>query len=280
VPRSGLTKTLKDEIARLRPSGAYFVGTKPLSAKVQTDVSAAGVKDVTRIEAATPEATAAAVANALDTRSTDDKAKATAAAPAAVVVNPASPDAAASAGLAAALGYPVLFTGRDATPAATTSAIASLNISQVLVVGGPAAVSDAVLGQLPGAKRLGGADAAATSVAAAGDAAGSGVPANLVYVADPGRPADAAVAGAAVARAGGLLVLVPHADAAQAQRDLGSLHLGGPIDQVVVVHSKTPATSHTLLIVIFIVLGAIGLVLLWAAFAMRARSRERAGAAA
>ncbi|HEX3542467.1 MAG TPA: cell wall-binding repeat-containing protein [Acidimicrobiales bacterium] len=275
-PRSGLTKQLKEEVARLRPSGAFLVGTAPsLSAQVEKDLAAAGVKNVTRIEAPTAEGTAAAVANALDTRSGDDKTKGTAAAPAAVVVNPNSADASAAPGLAAALGYPILFTAPGAVPSATMTALHSLAISNVLVVGGTGSVSDTVTGQLPGAKRLAGADASATSVAVASEAAARGVPTNVVFVADPARLADSALAGAAAARDGALLVLAPGADSAKAQQSLRSLNLAAPPDEIFVVHSKSSSSANWFLIGLFIALGVLGIVFLLAAMTMGRSRRSR-----
>jgi hypothetical protein len=274
-----LSKQLKDEITRLRPSGAYLVGTTPsLSPQVDKDLAAAGVSSVMRLTGATAADVAASVAKALDTRSADDTTKGTPVAAAAVIVNPASSDAAAGAGLASSLGYPLLFTNQNDTPSPTTASLHALAIANVLVVGGPSSVSDGVVNQLTGAKRLSGSDAGATSVAVAAEAVARGVPANMVYVADPGRPADAAVAAAAVGRVGGLLVLAPHASATEAQSELSQAHLTVPLDQMVIVRSKSGAKSNTTLIIIFIALGAIGFLLLMAAFALRVRTRERAAA--
>jgi hypothetical protein len=138
-------------------------------------------------------------------------------------------------------------------------------------------VSDATVGHLTGAKRIGGADAAATSLAAASEAVTRGVPGNILFLADPARPTDAALAGAAAARAGGLLVLTKHADVSQVQGKLDQLHLATPVDQFVVVHSKSSSSANTVIIVISIVLGGLGLLLLLAALAMRSRSRSAAG---
>jgi putative cell wall-binding protein len=274
APASGLTKQLRDEVARLRPSQAYVVGTSAtLPAGVEKDLSAVGVKSVKEISGATPEAMAASVAKALDSRSPDDVTKATAAAPAAVVVNPASPDAAAAAGLASSLGYPMLFVSRDSVPAATSEALRTLAIPEVLVVGGSGAVGDAVVSQLSGATRLGGADPAATSVTVAAEAMKRGVPGNVIFVADQGRPADAALAGAAAARAGALLLLTPHASVTQAQQQIAQLHLTTPVDQIVVVQSKSSHSATTVIIVISIILGVLGLLLLLASLTMRTRAR-------
>ena len=57
-------------------------------------------------------------------------------------------DALAASPVSAALGLPVLLTEADMLPAATTDALDALDITQVVVVGGTAAVSPDVLGQL------------------------------------------------------------------------------------------------------------------------------------
>lgn len=101
------------------------------------------------------------------------------ASPEAVIANSATPEAASASALAAALKLPILFVdNRISDPSAqvnrplpdpTSRAIASLGIKKALIVGGPAAVDPAVetsLTTMLGAgnvKRLGGADATATS---------------------------------------------------------------------------------------------------------------------
>jgi putative cell wall-binding protein len=277
-PPSGLTKQLRDEVTRLRPAAVYLVGTtaSSLPAGVEKDLTAANIKTVTRLSGATAADVAAAVAKALDSRSASDSAKGTPAADEAVVVNPDSSDAGAAVGLAAALRYPVLFVSHDAVPSATASALQSLAISHVLVVGNATSVSDATVGQLSGATRLAGSDASATSVAVAAEARTRGVPANVVFVADPARPVDDALAGAAAARVGAVVILAPGANATAAQRLVAQLHNAVPVDQLVVVRSQTGHSANTLIIIISIVLGVLGLMLLLATVAMRSRAREAA----
>ncbi|MGH9223585.1 MAG: hypothetical protein ACRD2W_07305 [Acidimicrobiales bacterium] len=62
---------------------------------------------------------------------------------------------------------------------------------------------------------------------------------NIVYVADDAKPVDAAVAGAAVARVSGLLMLTPGADAGVAEERLSSLGLTAAVDKIVVARSST-----------------------------------------
>jgi len=58
------------------------------------------------------------------------------------------PDALAAAPLAAAYDAPILLTGRNATPEVTLGALAELGVADVLVLGGPAAISTEVTNRL------------------------------------------------------------------------------------------------------------------------------------
>jgi putative cell wall-binding protein len=60
------------------------------------------------------------------------------------------PDGLAASGLAGALGAPLLLTPTAALAAGTVSALAALHVHTVQIVGGPAAVSPAVIAQLTG----------------------------------------------------------------------------------------------------------------------------------
>lgn len=59
-----------------------------------------------------------------------------------VVESDAWPDALSAAGLAGALDCPILFTGKDAVPAATAGAISSLGASEVVLIGDERRVSE------------------------------------------------------------------------------------------------------------------------------------------
>jgi hypothetical protein len=146
------------------------------------------------------------------------------------------------------------------------------------VVGSTTSVSDSILSQLPSAVRITGNDVGATSVAVASTEAKLNVPFNVAYTADPNRPADAALAASTAARVGALVVLAPHADTGQAQSAIASLHLGA-LDEVIQVHSKATSKANIGVIVLFIVLGTIGLLLLLGSVAMRRRSGEAPAAA-
>lgn len=235
--------------------------------------------NVVRLQGATPADIGKAVAGALDLRTDADRSAKKPAAAAAVVVNPDSQDGAAALGMAAALRYPVLFATKDDVPAATTDAISALNVQKTYVVGGSASVSDAAMAKLPGATRLGGTDAAATSMAVAKQAAANNVPVNIVYVADQAQPIDAAIAATVASRNGGLLLLSPGAKTPEAQKQLDGLNLTPMVDRMVVVQSSTSSTSVPWAVIIAsIVLAVVGIALL-ARAAVRRRAQPPTAAA-
>ena len=144
---------------------------------------------ITRLAGGSDAATAALMAAQFDRRLPAEVGAQGPAFDAAVIANPATADAAAAAGLAAARRLPILYVGADSIPRATTNALSSLNIDKTLVIGGSDKVSDAVVAQLPAPTRLGGADQYATSKAVVGESQARGMPHNVVYVAD-GAQAD------------------------------------------------------------------------------------------
>ena len=236
-PSAGLPTDVKAEVSRMGPVGAYVIGgTSTLSSTVVSDVQTAGAlaaPTVRRIAGANGAENAKTVAEILDTRSNAQKDANAPAFPAVVVVNPASPEAAAAAGLAASRRLPVLFVDQNAVPAATTLALTQLAIPKTFVIGGTSAVSDTVKDALPSPTRLSGGDLYATSEAVVAEARAQGSPANVVYVAAGDRPVDAAVLGSAVARLGGVLLLSPSAGTTY-NASLQRLGLGQVTDRVVV----------------------------------------------
>lgn len=120
------------------------------------------------------------------------------------------PDALSAGPLAAASHGPLLLTLGGALPAATRAGIVTLAPSKIVVVGGPAAVSDAVVAQLrklaPTVQRVSGPDRYAVS---RGIVAANQHPGKPLFVATGMGYADAVTAGAAAARSGGQLLLVP-----------------------------------------------------------------------
>ena len=122
----------------------------------------------------------------------------------------AFPDALSASPAAANVNAPVLLTAADSLPANVRAELVRLNPGQIVLVGGPAAVSDAVLGQLQAiaqSVRVFGADRYATSRAIATHAFGTG--AATAYVATGVDFPDALSASPAAAHFNGPIVLVP-----------------------------------------------------------------------
>jgi hypothetical protein len=220
--------------------------------------------NVVRLEGATAAEIGRAVAGALDIRSDADRGRGVPAVAAAVVVNPDSQEGASALGLAAALRFPVLFITKDGVPPATADAISALKIEKTYVVGGPGSVSDGVTAKLPGATRLGGADTSATGMAVAKEAAAQNVPVNVVYVADPARPVDAAIAATVAARNGALLLVSPGAGTPAARKQLDGLGLTSMVDRIVVVRSSTSTSTSVpwAVITVSILFAVLGIALL------------------
>ena len=238
-PASGLTPELTAEVRRMSPFGAFLIGGEDaLASTVKANLVSAGILEA-RIErySGTPAEIAKAVAVGMDRRSDAQRAAGAPAFDAAVVVDPASPEAFAAAGMAASLRLPILFSEKDSVPAATREALAALNITNTLVVGGSAVLSDAVLTSLPGAKRLGGVDPIAVSRSVLAESVARRLPVNIVHVVASERPFDAALTASAVARVGGLLVLAPGADVESANRSIAELGLRSQVDRLVVAQS-------------------------------------------
>ncbi|MBK9180678.1 MAG: cell wall-binding repeat-containing protein [Acidimicrobiales bacterium] len=126
------------------------------------------------------------------------------------------PDAIAAGWISGVAGFPVLLVRRDSIPTVTQNELARLAPPGIYVLGGTAAVSDAVFAQLgqPGVAviRLAGADRYATAAEIANNFAAPAMVVSqpTVLVASGTDFADAMVAGAAGAVYGGLpLLLVP-----------------------------------------------------------------------
>ena len=238
---TGLTPELRTEVNRMSPVGAFVIGGESaLAPKVVTDLIAAGVPEdeITRLSGSSAAETAKAIALAMDRRTSAQKTAGAPAFDAAVVVNPAAVgEAAAAAGMAASLRLPVLFTEPGAVPAATREALAALNITTTLVVGGAGIVSDAVAAALPGAKRLGGADSVAVAKSIVAESVARRMPVNIVHVSAAEQPMDGALLGAAVARTNGLMLAVPGADLATAEQVITELGLRSRVDRFVVAQS-------------------------------------------
>lgn len=159
----GVPPAVVAEIRRRGTTTAYLVGGgAALGPGVESGLRAAGVTTLRRLAGPDRFATAAAVARELHARSSPRTH---------VVVasgeNSRLADALAVGGPAATSARPVLLTTRDLVPGATREAIDAIGVRQTLVVGGTAAVSDAVAASLPEASRVAGPDRFATAAAVA-----------------------------------------------------------------------------------------------------------------
>ena len=316
VNGKSLTKEQKAEIARLGSTGLYVIGDEsavpqtlvdeitkagvitqlapvpsstvpaappttgaPPMASTTTTVATPTVDKarVIRLTGATPADIGRTVAGAMDVRSPDEKTRAVPAFGGAVAVNPASNESAAGLAFAASQRMPVLFVDRDGVPAPTADAFTGMNIQNTWVIGGPEAVAESALARLPGAKRLGGADMAATTAAVVNEVKARGLPVNVAYVADDSRPVDAAVAAAAIARSGGFLLLTPGGSTGAAEEQINALGLADQVDQVVIAESTSPSNVPWALIAVFAVFAVAGVVLLDRA---ARKNRQRAAAPA
>lgn len=182
----------------------YLVGG-PFSSSVRDAVAGLGVRVVT-LGGADHAATAAAVADALPQR------------PSAAFVATVRdyPDALAAAGVSAVTGWPVLYTEPDRLSSATADALDRLGISRTYVVGGTAAVDEAVASQLNRvgasvASRLAGASRFHTAVTVADFALSQGMTPGHVSIATARNYPDA-LAGGALAGSTRSPVLLTEAD--------------------------------------------------------------------
>lgn len=143
------------------------------------------------------------------------------------------PDPLSVAPYAAFTGRPVLLGTRDAVPPVTAAALDKLGVSETVVVGGSAALSEEVFEQLAdgghGPRRLAGADRYATSVAVYSEGVRAGMDPGVLWLATGLDFPDALAAGPTIAELGQTLLLVDGRDltrspateqAIEANRDL------------------------------------------------------------
>ncbi len=199
---STLPSATADALAKLRPATIYVLGgTGSVSDTVKAALARyATTGVVTRLGGADRYATAAAVA-ALYPRGV---------ATVYLASGEAFPDALAGAAAAGAGNGPVLLARAGSLPSATVSALTDLQPASIVVLGGSAAVSDAVVDQLQayahggGVTRVGGQDRYATASAVATKLLPD---ATSAYVAN-GLQFPDALAGAALAGHNGAPVLL------------------------------------------------------------------------
>ncbi len=201
---AGLSPTTAQTIADLGATQAVLVGE--LTTRVAEDLTGQGVA-VSRIVGTDPWSTWAAVAARVG---------ALTGSPTALLVQGADedpgrgwPDALAASSWAARTGAPILLTRTRDLPDATARALADLAPTELVVVGGTAAVSEdtaAAAAQAAGtaSRRVAGPDRYATAVAVAQQADPDP---SRVWVASGRSWPDALVAGPAVAATDGVLVL-------------------------------------------------------------------------
>lgn len=202
-----LDQAAADEVARLAPGRAVLLGG--LGPTVAGELLDLGVTDIDRIRAEDEWATWAAIAA---------EAAALTGATRALLVEGANddpqrgwPDALAASAWAASAGLPILLTTADGLPPATRDTIATLGLAHATIVGGTAAVSatvaDEVAGMVPTVDRVAGATRYDTAIAVARQGLDEHGYTGSVWIASGRSWPDALVAGPAVARDGGVLVL-------------------------------------------------------------------------
>lgn len=216
----GLSAPAAAEVRRLGAVRAVLLGgTDALFAEVEQDLSALGV-DVERVAGADRYETAGRIADRLGPSEEILLAEGANADP-----TRGWPDALSAAGLGAATATPVLLTGRDDLAEATAARLRPQQA--VTIVGGPAAVSEAVAGDVQGrsgdVRRLFGATRYGTSAAVAERALVEGVDPAVTYVATGLDWPDGLTAGAAAGAADGLLLLVDGRDVEGAPETLALL---------------------------------------------------------
>ena len=205
--RDRLDPRVADEVSRLGATTAYVLGGgKALAAQVDDDLRGAGVAAVHRIAGTDRFDTARQVALRVGG---DAVYVAEGADP-----DPARgwPDAVAVSGLAARQRRPILLVTHDAVPPATRRALTDLAPGQATIVGGTAAVSDAVAhaidDQAGTVDRIAGRTRYETLLAVARAAASDGATPARTWFATGAAWPDSLSASVAVARAGAILVLV------------------------------------------------------------------------
>jgi hypothetical protein len=245
-PAGGLPASVKAEVSRLNPDGAFIVGdASKLSNQVGADLVETGILQgqITRLSGDGDPGAAAAIARQMDRRSDQEKAARRPAFDAAVIANPAGPDAVAAAGLAAARRLPILYVSANGIPQATNDALTALNIDKTLIVGGPSQVSESLRDQgIPPGTRLGGSNQYETSKDVVTESLARGLPGNIVYAADGAKPMDAALLGSVAGRATGVMMLAraPVSSAAPSQASAFGL---SSVDRFVLVDTTVTGPS-------------------------------------
>jgi subtilisin family serine protease/putative cell wall-binding protein len=228
VQRDRIPAAVATELARLKPRRIVILGgTGVVGSSVAAALDAYTTGAVTRLAGTDRYATAVAISRA----SFDPGVKTVF-----VATGTAFPDALAGAAVAGARGSPLLLVPPTSLPSTVRLELARLSPDEIVILGGSAAVSDAVAAALGGygiVFRLAGADRYATSAFLSQAAYPTG--AMTAYVATGATFPDA-VAGAAVAGRAGAPILLVERDRVPSSvaTELGRLEparilvLGGP----------------------------------------------------
>ncbi len=204
---TSLPSATATELARLRPARIVVLGgTAVVSDAVVARLRAYATSgQVTRLAGADRYSTAARTSASVFAP----------AAPVAYIATGASfPDALTGGVAAGRQKGPILLVSAGSVPAATVSELGRLKPAKIVVLGGPAVISDGVLSRLrPYATsgtvtRLAGSDRYATSVAVSVATTGADAP-RTVYVATGANFPDGLAGTPAAARANGPLLIVP-----------------------------------------------------------------------
>lgn len=206
TPGDRLHPSVAAEIGRLGAGTAYLLGGEgALSARMEADLAELGVAEVVRLDGANRYDTARQVAARLDS----DEAFVVQGAAA----DPARgwPDAVAVSGVAAFTGRPILLTEADRLPAETLQALREGGIGTVRVVGGTAAVSqavrDAIAAEGLAVSSIAGPTRYETSVKVATFGIGEGMDPARTWLATGRDWPDALAAGPGASADGGVLLL-------------------------------------------------------------------------
>jgi putative cell wall-binding protein len=204
--RTRLTGVTEAEVRRLGASRAVLLGgdaaiDEPVAARLRE----LGL-EVTRISGANRFATAALIADELG----DDSGTAFLTEGENADPTRGWPDAMSAAPFAAFSGQPILLVNRDRLPEETSAALEG--VTETIVVGGAAAVSDGVVAEVREAghepRRLSGRNRYETSAAVATEAIEAGMTPAVTWLATGDNFPDALTAGAIVGNRGETLVLV------------------------------------------------------------------------
>ena len=165
TPSDGLDPRVDAELDRaLAPGATIYVlgGTAAVAPAVADRLAVHG--QVVRLAGASRVATAVAVAEVVLDRSGEDRVMIARAGP-----DDAAPwaDALSGGAYGAAAGIPVMLTDTASLSPETADAIGRFDVASTIVLGGTAAVSDAVVADLPSPTRMAGDDRTATAAAVA-----------------------------------------------------------------------------------------------------------------